>query len=434
MPANANEDLYLGIDVGTSGIRAIVIDGQHNIVGTSQQSLPAPIHAPDNGIEQDANIWWQTLLDVLKALTKSTPFTNIKRIALDGTSATVLLADNKGIPLAPALMYNDARTTQQVDKLSSIAPDDVPVHQTSAALPKFMWLFEQDFATDAHYALHQADWLSGKLTGAFGVSDVNNCVKTGFDVMQHCWPNWLAKASINTKCLPEVKLPGSEIAVIEPQLADELGFNANTKIISGTTDSTAAFIATGARLSGDAVTSLGSTLVLKVINDQPIYNSENGVYSQPLFIDGNIKWLVGGASNSGGAVLRKYFNTTQLQKLSSQIDLQKPCSLNYYPLLHAGERFPFNDPDKQPTLTPRPDDDADFLYGIFDGIATIEQQGYQRLQQLGAAYPQRVITVGGGSVNPVWSAIRKNKLKVSVESAMQTEAAFGAALLAAQHS
>jgi sugar (pentulose or hexulose) kinase len=74
-------------------------------------------------------------------------------------------------------------------------------------------------------------------------------------------------------------------------------------------------------------------------------------------------WLVGGASNTGGAVLRQHFSNEQLQQLSQRINLSQPTGLDYYPLVTPGERFPVNDPGMQPRLLPRPEDDALFLQG-----------------------------------------------------------------------
>lgn len=89
--------------------------------------------------------------------------------------------------------------------------------------------------------------------------------------------------------------------------------------------------------------------------------------SSPLSGD---SWLVGGASNTGGAVLKQFFSSDQLQQLSSRIDPSRPSSLDYYPLTKPGERFPVNDPQLQPRLTPRPDDDAAFLQGAWAGVDT----------------------------------------------------------------
>jgi sugar (pentulose or hexulose) kinase len=174
------------------------------------------------------------------------------------------------------------------------------------------------------------------------------------------------------------------------------------------------------------VTSLGSTLVLKVLGERPISAPQFGVYSHRF---GDL-WLVGGASNSGGAVLRRFFEDEQLRGLSAGMDPERETGLDYYPLPAAGERFPVNDPALAPRLSPRPADDRVFVQGLLEGIARIEAQGYGLLRDLGAPQVRRVLTVGGGASNPVWTRIRQRLLGVPVVPAAHQEAAFGAARLA----
>jgi sugar (pentulose or hexulose) kinase len=204
------------------------------------------------------------------------------------------------------------------------------------------------------------------------------------------------------------------------------GLSPDTAVIAGTSDSTAAIIATGASQSGDAITSLGSTLVTKVVSERPIFAPEYGVYSQPY---GKL-WLVGGGSNTGGTVLRHYFTPEQIAELTPQLDPDHLTGLDYYPLLAPGERFPVNDPQFKPRLEPRPADERLFLQGILEGIARIEAQAYARLAELGAPAPRSVSSVGGGAANVAWRKIRERMIGVPVVEAEQGEAAYGAALLA----
>jgi sugar (pentulose or hexulose) kinase len=214
--------------------------------------------------------------------------------------------------------------------------------------------------------------------------------------------------------------------VIEPSLAATLGLPADLMVVAGTTDSNAATLAAGDHESGDAVTSLGSTLVVKVWSERPVNAAQFGVYSHRL----NDRWLAGGASNSGGAVLRQHFSDAELADLSATLDPHRSTGLDYYPLPATGERFPVNDPDLQPRLAPVPADRAVFLQGMLEGIARIEADGYRRLAELGAPFPSRVFTAGGGAANPAWSAIRQRLLGVPVMTATHGEAAYGVASLA----
>jgi sugar (pentulose or hexulose) kinase len=139
---------------------------------------------------------------------------------------------------------------------------------------------------------------------------------------------------------------------------------------------------------------------------------------------------VGGASNSGGAVLRTLFSDERIRQLTASLRPDRPTGLDYYPLPAPGERFPVNDPDLPPRLEPRPGSDGLFFQGILEGIARIEAAAYKRLASLGAPAPRSVLTLGGGAGNPGWTRIRERMLGVPVRTARVTQAAFGAALLA----
>lgn len=425
--------LFIGIDLGTSGCRAVAIDEQHNIHGEAAVDLPAPIR---NGthVEQNPNLWWDAFCDCLDSLLSTIDASHINAIAVDGTSATLLLTDAQGTPLGPALMYNDARASQQAETIARIAPTNTAAQGASCALAKLLWLNENGLTATATHAIHQADWIAGKLCDKFGTSDYNNALKLGFDAEQKIWPEWLttqlSKLDLPQNLLPKVVAPGSSIGCIETNLAQRFRLPASTNIIAGTTDSTASFLATGAHEVGEAVTALGSTLVVKVIAEQPVFAAEYGVYSQPLMVDGQQRWLVGGASNSGGAVLRQHFNNEHLQSLTAQLKPDQPTGLNYYPLPSVGERFPINDVQLEPRLDPRPDDNVQFLQGILEGIADIEAQAYQLLAELGAPYPVSVRTTGGGAKNKAWTQIREQRLQTQMLTTEQTQAAFGTALLA----
>jgi sugar (pentulose or hexulose) kinase len=448
--------LFIGIDLGTSGCRAIAIDEHGDIQGNAVVDLPSPTRSSSGntsgnkgGVEQDAHLWWDAVCLCLSKLTKKINSNEVAAIAVDGTSATLLLADEAGTPLGPALMYNDARATQQAKKIAQVAPDNTAAQGASCALAKLLWFYEKGFYEEGlyderptqhvRYALHQADWITGKLCGQFGTSDYNNSLKLGFDAEKKSWPNWvntlLNKANIPLDILPKVVVPGAPIACLTPELSKLFNISEKTQIVAGTTDSTASFIATGASKKGEAVTALGSTLVLKIISDKPVFAPEYGVYSQPFFNADGEKWLIGGASNTGGSVLRQFFSMEQLQIMTPQLNPETSTGLDYYPLPAAGERFPVNDAQLKSQLEPRPENDIVFFQGILEGIAQIEATGYQLLSDLGAPIPTSVRTTGGGTKNPAWTKIRTSllnteKLNTKMINANHTEAAYGAALLA----
>lgn len=391
----------------------------------ARQMLPPPDMA-DSAIEQDANIWWQALQQVLFQLLQQLEPAQVRAICVDGTSGTVLVTDAAGTPLAPALMYNDSRARHEARLIDQHAPADSAARGTSSGLARLLYL--QNLYPQARHALHQADWIAGKLGNRFGFSDANNALKSGYDVISKTWPDWLDALGVNRDLLPDVYPPGTRIGNISPHLANYFQLPASTKIVAGTTDSIAAFIATGASQPGEAVTSLGSTIVLKIISEQPVFAPQFGIYSHQL---GNY-WLAGGASNSGGAVLRQYFTDEQIQAMTLQLSPETPTGLNYYPLPKDGERFPVNDASLQPRLTPRPDNDVTFFQGMLEAMARIEHDGYKKLQRLGVPTLRHVRTAGGGSGNAAWTQIRQQLLGVPVTTATHIDACYGSAMLAQQ--
>lgn len=430
-------NLFLGLDLGTSGCRACAINTEGEIEATSEQAWPLP-DRNQNHSEQDPQIWWKTVVSVLKQLLTLIPAERIRAIAVDGTSSTLLLTDQKGRPLGPALMYDDTRSRKEAaflteKSIASCTPDPLPPQQSAclganSSLAKLLHLYNQTSYNNknACHALHQSDWVCAKLSGRFDISDENNCLKLGYDPVERRWPDWLDEIGLPADLFPTPKVPGSEIGPISEPARKELGLPKQTRIIAGTTDSTAAFLATGASKIGEAVSSLGSTLVMKVLSDKPVFVPEYGVYSHRL---GN-RWLVGGASNSGGAVLLKYFSQKQLDEMTPMLDPENPTGLDYYPLIKNGERFPINDPDLNPRLAPRPNDDLQFFQGMLEGMAKIEADAYRLLKSLGAPYPAKLFSVGGGSVNQAWQKLREKELGVLIVSPRHHEAAYGAAMLA----
>lgn len=416
---------FLGIDFGTSGARAIALDLNKTVCAQVSESFTETEPAAW------ANHWKAILFKLIQQIPVSVR-SGIRAIAINGTSSTALLCDGTGQPLDAPMLYNDARAILELEALKIFfkqaaytkAADRQNVLNTTSTLVKLLWWQRQSFFADAKYLMHQADWLAFLLHGQPGISDYHNSLKVGYDVVKLEYPDWLEALGVRS-LLPKVVEPGTEIAPIQPAIAQELGLPPTCKIHAGTTDSIAAFLASGANVSGEAVTSLGSTLVLKLLSQKRVENETYGIYSHRL---GNL-WLVGGASNTGGAVLKQFFTTEELNRLSSQISVSKPSSLDYYPLLKPGERFPINDPSLLPRLNPQPSDRVAFLHGLLESMARIETRGYTLLQQFGADTLTRVYTAGGGSANATWTAIRARYLNVPMMPTKHTEAAYGTALL-----
>lgn len=409
---------FLGIDFGTSGARSCVIDAGGAIVIEDKRDFG------NLGEYERAGIWREALWDLVASLPPAIR-TQLSDIALDGTSGTVLACDEELTPRHPPLLYNDDRAVDEARLIAKTATPGHPAAAVTSGLAKTLWLKKRLGLTGARLYLNQADWLSGLLTGRVGMTDYHNALKMGLDLDELKWPAWVEYLA-DIDYLPVPVAPGSRLATVSRPRARYLGVYPGCMVHAGTTDSIAAFLAAGVTRSGDAVTSLGSTLVLKLLSDTRVESTEHGVYSHWF----GARWLAGGASNAGGAVLRQFFDDRTLSALSEKIDPAVASLLDYLPLPRTGERFPINDPQLSPRLTPRPADDAEFLHGLLESLARIEARGYALLAELGAPPLRAVETAGGGAQNPVWAGIRQRLLGVPVKRAAHTEAAYGAARLA----
>lgn len=409
---------FLGIDFGTSGARTQVIADNGDAVHSDTRGFGELAES------RRAPTWREALWDLISSLPLEIR-NQLAAIAIDGTSGTVLACDRELRATYPALLYNDARAAAEAQHIQRVAPAGHPAAAGTSGLAKVLWLKRRLGYIGARLYLNQADWLSGLLTGQPGYTDYHNALKMGLDLETLTWPDWMVSL-IDLDYLPKPVVPGTTIATVSEKRARYLGIHPGCVVRAGTTDSIAAFLASGANQTGQAVTSLGSTTVLKLLSATRVESAEHGVYSHWF----GPRWLAGGASNAGGAVLRQFFDNQQLAALSARIDPNIPSPLDYIPLPAVGERFPINDPQLAPRLTPRPADDAAFLHGILQGLTRIEVQGYQLLKTLGASALTEVITAGGGAQNACWQQMRQKQLGVPVRRAEHAEAAYGMAHLA----
>ncbi len=409
-------DLWLGLDLGTTGARALLIDAQGAIVAGAKSAMSE--HGPD---PRDPLTWLAATIAAVRGALSGIEPGRVRALSVDGTSGTVLAVDAQGRPLGEALMYNDAAAPAGVMAIAESAPDVSAAHGATSGLAKAMQLR----ALKPTRVLHQADWIASRFSDRY-VTDANNALKTGFDPIAGRWPDWMGELGFNLGLLPEVLAPGQIAGQVTREAAQTFGLAAGTRVVAGTTDGCASFLATGASEPGDAVTALGTTLTLKLLCERPIFAPAYGIYSHKLLG----MWLAGGASNTGGGALLAHFSADEIEALTPSLDPDYPTGLDYYPLTRPGERFPIADPDFAPRLTPRPDDPAIFLQGLFEGVAGVEAQGYARLAELGAPALRSVRTVGGGAKNPAWTRIRARVLGVAMLAPLSDEAAYGAALLA----
>lgn len=413
--------LYAGLDVGTSGLRLVVCDRRGESCISTSRSWPGGV-MPDR-----ADNWWGMARGLLEEL-PPTVRADLAAIAVDGTSGTVLLATPEGRALGPAMAYNQPADAAAQQRLDALAPAQSAARGSGSGLARAVSLFERMPPSGELRVANQADWLAAQLLGALRYTDENNALKLGYDPVSRCWPDWVLACGLPPEAFLTVRAPGEVLGTLAPGVVRDTGLPAHCRVVAGTTDSIAGFLATGAHQIGDAVTSLGTTLAVKLLTGEPVFSAAHGVYSHRL---GDL-FLAGGASNSGAGVLANFFTGPELEALSCRLQPNRPTGLDYYPLSRPGERFPIHDPGLLPRLQPRPADDAVFLQGMLEGIARIEARAYARLNEMGCPPPHRIITVGGGAANEAWRQIRQRELGVEVVNLAAAEPALGVARLAAR--
>lgn len=457
---------YIGFDLGTSGARISIIDRHHDEVYTDAVAWTA------FGSYDDPQAWTSAVESLLRSSSHSVDLQQVQSICFSGTSASCLIVDGKNagqVKRSPR-MYNynvldkedeHIHGVRAMDRLASSAPDQHTTQTPTSSLAKLLAWHERERLRPSERLCHQSDYMAAeflyppKVCGSARnqrsiASDWHNVLKLGYDVRRLEWPSWLedclSSAGIAPSVLPaKVVSPGEPMGVIDASVAERVGLSLSTVVVGGTTDSNAAFFAAvgSSPTLGTAVVSLGSTLAIKQLSSSYVEDASVGVYSHRFpSVLGTMEesWLVGGASNVGCAVLRAQgFSNDELVELSKDIDPSIESPLAYYPLVQKGERFPVADSNKEPVLEPKPASRSEYLHGILQGISDVERDGFLALARLGAEpkQPTQIWSSGGGSRNDMWAAMRQRRLSeafgkdVTVAKALNVEASYGAALLAA---
>jgi sugar (pentulose or hexulose) kinase len=415
-------DLALGIDVGTSGARAALIDRAGAVVA---EAVAAMTEATGGEADRrDPAVWAGAVALALGRLGALADLGRVGALAVDGTSGTVLALDADDAPIGAALMYDDAPEDPEPPAIvACVAPRESAAHGATSGLARAVALQSRPGVVRI---AHQADWIADLFSGPGRPGDESNALKTGYDPVARRWPDWLARTPLRPGLLGAVLPVGARRGAVTQAAARRFGLPAGAAVAAGLTDGCASFLATGADRPGDGVTALGTTLTIKLLSDRPVFSPEHGVYSHRI----GEMWLAGGASNTGGGAIAAHLDPTLLPELSARIDPEADSPLDYYPLARPGERFPVADPALAPRVTPRPDDDATFLHGLLQGVARIEAQGYAVLASHGAPALRRIRSVGGGATNAVWTRMRARILGVPAAPAASESAAVGAARVA----
>ncbi len=432
---NETECALLGIDVGTSGTRALAVTPTGRLLAKAEAPIRQDHRAAGGVHEQDPGEWWLAICSVaqriVQILKEEPGKAELRGVAVTSTSGTLVVADALGRTLRPAILYDDGRGVEIAEELNRQGGARSVRLGPSFSLVKAAWVArrEPELWERTRYVLSPADWLSGKLTGEFGISDFTNALKLGYDPESAAWIESVRAAGLPADRLPAVRRPGEPIGQVSKVAAAETGLPAGLPVLAGATDGMASVIASGASFSGDANTTLGTTLVWKVLhNGKPA--AHGGVY---FHLHPGGLWVPGAASNTGLGSIRRPDalpgdSPAETDRLSASY---LPTPVVCYMLSSEGERFPFAHPKATSFVDGSPRDAAEFYAAQLQSIAFVERWGYEILESCGIKVGAKVFSTGAAARSPVLSQLRASVLGKTVVLPRFPTAAFGAAILAA---
>jgi len=411
---------FLGIDLGTGGVRCLLVDDVGHIIADHSRSLEninlsnIPGHS-----EQDATEWIRLLDAVLTELFSEPKHRFVQSIAVDSTSGTILPVGPSGNPRGRALLHNDVRAVEEAFACKDIFSDSC---SPTFSLPKILWMKNHLNLPEDTLFLHATDFINSWLVGHTELpTDFTNAMKSGFDLEAGTWSSCLPQVN-----LPLVSPPGQIIGELAKDNTSRWGLPKGVKLISGATDSNAAFYASGACFPAEWSTTIGTTLAIKGISQEKIPDPLGRIYCHR-HPDGY--WLPGGASNAGGEILR--IHGKELNELASGVSHNTIPSSLVYPSVRKGERLPFTHSSFEPFFQGGCKSGLDYLLGCLEGIAFVEYLSYELLEQLGAEVGGRIYATGGAATSEIGLQIRADILQKSLHVPSHPHSAMGAAILAA---
>ena len=438
--------MFLGIDLGTSEVKLLLLDDAQRVVGQAsaplQLSRPQPLWA-----EQQPADWWAATERAVAALRERLPqaWSQVRAIGLSGQMHGAVLLDADDRPLRPAILWNDGRSHAECAELERLAP---MLHAVAGNLampgftaPKLLWLRRHEPALFARVAsvLLPKDWLRLQLSGA-KVSEPSDAAGTlWLDVAARDWSDELLAACGLTRAqMPRLVESNAISAWVRPELAARWGLGAEVAIAGGAGDNAASAIGIGATEAGDGFISLGTSGVLFVVNERFRPNPASAVHAFCHALPG--RWHQMSVMLSAASCLRWFTQfcgaaneaelLAEIEQLGAAERLAAPLFLPYL----AGERTPHNDPFASGLLFGLTAGTRRALagYAVLEGVAFALADGLDALRAAGTGV-QRLSLVGGGARSALWAQLIADalNLEIAVPGSAEAGAALGAARLAA---
>lgn len=435
---------YIGIDIGTSGVKLLLIDEEKNIL--SQTSREYEVSNPkENWSEIDPLIWYEKTIDGLHELLKGQNTNLVSVIGVTGQMHTLILLDEKGNSLRPAILWNDKRTAKYIpllrEKLSKTPEGDYlsKIVSTGSPLANLYWFSREEpelFKRCRHFLIGP-DYIVYKLTGIFGTDFVEASTSSMFYIQKREWAKEIQDfIGLPFEAYPIVRGSAQIIGKILPDLAREFNLPVNVNVIVGTGDNPATAISTGCIGNGYPVLSLGTsgviTFPLKSFNDYKkgkviLFSNDSKIFS---FL---IQGVVQSTGESINWWLRKILGFQDFGTLDNLIndDIIQNSQLLFYPHIN-GEKTIYSDPKLRGAFIGLRSEttSAEMYYSLLEGLCFAVKELFEKVG-LKLNKNEALKVVGGGSKSNLWLQILSDVLNIRVERLSGvTGPSFGVAMLA----
>ncbi len=433
--------LYIGIDLGTSAVKLLLMDGEGNIKNIVSKEYP--LYFPNPGwSEQKPEDWYEQSMAGMKELLQGFDKSQVAGISFGGQMHGLVILDKDDNVIRPALLWNDGRTFEECDYLNNVIGKEklseytANISFTGFTAPKILWIKNKEpenFAKIAKIMLPK-DYIAYKLTGVHctDVSDASGMLI--FDVKNRKWSKEMCDiCGITEDQLATCYESYEAVGTVLPEIAAELGIPATVKVAAGAGDNAAAAVGTGTVGDGMCNISLGTSGTIFISSKNFGVDKYNALHS---FAHADGSYHLMGCMLSAASCnkwwMDEIIGTKDYAAEQKAIEKLGENHVYFLPYL-MGERSPHNNPNARGTFIGMTMDTtrADMTQAVLEGVAFALRDSFEVAKSLGIKI-ERTKICGGGAKSPLWKKMIANILNVKVDVIESEEGpALGGAMLAA---
>ena len=429
---------YIGIDLGTSSVKLMLVDGQGAIVKTVSRDYPLIFPHP-GWSEQKPEDWWSAVCDGLAELTDGIDKTEISGIGCGGQMHGLVVLDEDDRVIRPAILWNDGRTADEVEYLNNVIGKErlssltANIAFAGFTAPKILWMKKnepENFAKIKKIMLPK-DYVNYKLTGvhACDYSDASGMLL--LDVEHKCWSaEMLALCGVTEAQMPKL----FESADVIGTVTADVGLPKTVKVVAGAGDNAAAAVGCGVVGEGGCNISLGTSGTIFISSKKFGVDPNNALHAFA-HADGGYH-LMGcmlSAASCNKWLCEEILGTSDFAAEQAGITDEKLGKNRVFFLPYLmGERSPINDTDARGTFTGMTMDTTrgDMVQAVLEGVAFAIRDSFEVARSLGIKIESSKLC-GGGAKSPLWRKIFANVLGITLELPKTEEGpGYGGAMLA----